>query len=280
MEVLVTGTSGFIGKNLIAAIPKNWNLHILHHHYESSYSNISSQHMDLGIHLAGNGNPTLSVADCNYDLNANTAYTLKLFDHFNFDKFIYFSSGAVYDGLIGSVNPLKTRLDPKLPYAISKLATEQYLKYFAKRGNINKLIIVRFFGAYGIYEPKRKIYTCLVNQFGIQGKSEFKIRGDGRNLIDAMYIDDAIEAILQLVDRAPDQEVIDIYAGQPISIKHLIEIAAETFNINPNIQFEGETVEPIQFWSNDKTFPFRPKISLETGLHKLKEWLMKQKEND
>jgi len=221
-----------------------------------------------------------SVANCNYDLNANAAYTIKLFDHFNFDKFIYFSSGAVYDGLIGSVNPLKTRLNPKLPYAISKLATEQYLKYFVKRGNINKLIIVRFFGAYGMYEPKRKIYTYLVNQFGIQGKPEFKIRGDGRNLIDAMYIDDAIKAVLQLIERSPDQEIIDVYAGQPITIKHLVEIAAEAFNINPNIQFEGETAEPIQFWSNDNAFPFRPKISLETGLHKLKKWLMKQRRND
>jgi len=278
MEVLFTGSSGFIGRNLRAAVAKNWNLHFLHHN--NLYNQIPSQHMDLGIHLAGNGDPTLSVINCNYDLIANTIYTLNLFDRFDFDKFIYFSSGAVYDGLTGAVSPSKTRVNPKLPYAISKLATEQYLKYFAKKGHIKKLIIVRFFGAYGPHEPKRKIYTRLVRQFGINRKPEFTIRGDGKNLIDAMYIDDTIEAILQLVERTPNQEIIDLYAGYPITINQLLRIAAETFDIDPDIKFEGKTVEPIRFWSTDTAFQFHPKISLKDGLYKLREWLIKQGEDN
>lgn len=278
MKVLITGSAGFIGKNLIAAVPKDWSLHLLHHN--KVFDQVPLQHMDLGIHLAGNGDPTLSVTNCSYDLDANVAYTLKLFDRFDFDKFIYFSSGAVYDGLIGAVNPLKTRVDPKLPYAISKLATEQYLKYFAKRGHIKELIIVRFFGAYGPHEQKRKIYTNLVRQFGINHKSEFTIRGDGENLINAMYVDDAIKAILQLVERMPNQGIIDLYAGWPTTILQLVNTVAEIFDINPEIKFEGETVEPIRFWSTDMAFPFHPETSLKDGLYKLKEWLIKQEEDN
>ena len=42
------------------------------------------------------------------------------------------SSGAVYDGLTGEVTPA-TPVSPRLPYAISKLASEQYLRFFAER---------------------------------------------------------------------------------------------------------------------------------------------------
>ena len=119
MEVLFTGSSGFIGRNLRAAVAKNWNLHFLHHN--NLYNQIPSQHMDLGIHLAGNGDPTLSVINCNYDLIANTIYTLNLFDRFDFDKFIYFSSGAVYDGLAGAVSHLKQELIPNYPMLSASL---------------------------------------------------------------------------------------------------------------------------------------------------------------
>ena len=69
------------------------------------------------------------------------------------------SSGAVYDGLRGAVSPA-TPVSPRLPYAISKLASEQYLRFFAEhRGTVDSYVNVRFFGAYGPYEAARKITT-------------------------------------------------------------------------------------------------------------------------
>ena len=45
------------------------------------------------------------------------------------DHVVYASSGAVYDGLTGAVSPA-TPVSPLLPYAISKLAAEHYIRFF------------------------------------------------------------------------------------------------------------------------------------------------------
>ena len=121
---------------------------------------------------------------------------------------IFFSSGAVYDGLTGLVSP-ESKLNPKLPYAISKLASEQYIQFFAKKGQIENYIILRFFGAFGPYEPERKIYTKLVRAFALEGKDEFVVRGDGKNLIDAMYVDDTIDGILKVMASSEKNKIVD-----------------------------------------------------------------------
>jgi nucleoside-diphosphate-sugar epimerase len=278
MRVLITGSSGFIGKNLLLAVPEGWKLFILHH--DNFWEQILSwpSRIDIGIHLAGNGDPTLSAENVSYDLLANTLFTVQLFSHFDFDKFIYFSSGAVYDGLEGEVNP-SIAVNPTLPYAISKLASELYLKYFKKIGKIKELAIVRFFGAYGPHEPERKIYSRLVKQFGIDGNPDFTIRGDGTNLIDAMFVDDAVRAILQITENMPNQEIIDLYAGYPMTIETLVRASADIFGIDSEIKYEGETAEPIHFWSNDKSFPFKPEVNLEDGLLELRDWILSKEEN-
>ena len=77
-------------------------------------------------------------------------------EHCPADHVVYVSSGAVYDGLLGPVSPA-TAVSPRLPYAISKLASEQYLRFFAEhRGSVGSYINVRFFGAYGPYEPRER----------------------------------------------------------------------------------------------------------------------------
>ena len=51
---------------------------------------------------------------------------------------------------------------PRLPYAISKLASEHYLRAFAeRRRTVGSFVNVRFFGAYGPYEPGAKDHDAL-----------------------------------------------------------------------------------------------------------------------
>ena len=127
------------------------------------------------------------------------------------------SSGAVYDGLVGTVTPA-TPVAPRLPYAISKLASEHYVRFFAeRRGTLGSYVNVRFFGAYGPYEAERKITTRWLRAMAA-GQREFVVRGDGKNLIDFMYVDDAVDGLLALVERARhvgDGRLRVRHAGQP-----------------------------------------------------------------
>jgi nucleoside-diphosphate-sugar epimerase len=161
-------------------------------------------------------------------------------------------------------------VSPHLPYAISKLASEHYLEHFRRRGAIRHLWPVRFFGAFGPHEPPRKIYNRLVRQFAFQQDPRFKIRGDGRNLIDAMYVDDTVRAIRLMLDRPELSTTVDLGSQSPMTLTELVERAAGTFGLQAEITYEGAVPEYIEFRSVDRTMRdalgFAPAISLEDGL--------------
>ena len=215
--------------------------------------------------------PAVSAAWPAFDLTSNALTLVKLLEKVRFGKFIYFSSGAVYDGLSGPVTP-SSALAPRLPYAISKLASESYLKHFRHQGRLDHSVAVRFFGAYGPHEPPRKVYSRLVRQFGMLREPQFTIRGDGKNLIDAMPVSDAVRAVLLLIERAEGEVTLDLYSGQPLSLRELVERAADVFGLKADIRYEGHVPEYIQFHSVDRTqgaYGFAPSVDLQTGLRDL-----------
>ena len=306
MKVLVTGDSGFIGRSLLLRIPKDWEIvaaylsdgSFLDFIEEQDLNHVTPLRIDLSdvgsltqvkdlfksydacVYLAANGDPAFSEKAPIEDLKSNTRALLNTVQSWTFGNFLYFSSGAVYDGLRGNVNP-QSALAPYLPYAISKWAAERYMLHAQRSGKIKAATAIRFFGAFGPYENPRKIYGRLVKQFGISRNPKFTIRGNGQNLIDAMYIDDLTRAIMLLLDTPIHKtQTLDLYSGNRISIETLVRKAAEIFQIEPQIEFVGSVAEFIEFQSNDPTmahqFNFQPEISLRDGLTKFYNWMKEQ----
>jgi nucleoside-diphosphate-sugar epimerase len=117
-----------------------------------------------------------------------------------------------------------------------------------------------------------------VRRFAIERDPDFTIRGTGENLIDAMYVDDAIKAIRLLAEAdRPLNRVIDLYSGRPLSITELVQKSAQIFGIEARLHYAGHVSEYIEFHSCDdfmkKTFDFAPAIDLEAGLQHLLEQL-------
>jgi len=305
MRVLVPGASGFIGKNFLIHAPDDWEIIAIYKNTDirdfinhNDLHNVTAIKCDLAIeeeveslskevgnlfdsclYLAANTSIPHSVNDPFSDLQANTIGLLNVLKFFKGDKFIFLSSGAVYDGLSGKVG-IDSSLSPQIPYAISKLASENYVKfYISKRKTFNSYVILRFFGAYGPYEPSRKIYSKLIDEFFFKNANRFTIYGDGSNLIDAMYIDDAIDGILRVLnDNKHPNIVVDFGNGCPVSIKELVHSAARIFGKDsPSIKCEGFTNEYISFSISPKAmndlFNFRPAISIEEGLKQFASWL-------
>ena len=303
MRLLVTGASGFLGRNLLlslgnevevvavyagsagfpafvrsAGLPRVRALQADLTTAEGAEAVAAAGPFEACVFLAANGDPARSVERPAWDLASNCASLVNLLERCALATLVFFSSGAVYDGIRGAVSP-RTSSRPRLPYAVSKLAAEHYVEHFRARGRVERAAVVRFFGAYGPHEPPRKVYTKLVRRFGIEGDRRFTIRGDGSNLIDAMYVSDAMRAIRLVLDAPPpgEESVLDLCSGQPLTLTELVRRAAAAFGLEPEIAYEGEVPERIEFRSTDRTmaerYGFSPVVELEAGLRLLHDHL-------
>ena len=303
MRLLLTGAAGFLGLNTLLAVPRTWYVVALyrpgnnvlidfvarHHlkHVQPVACDVTDmrqvQHVvheygsmfDSCLALASNTSIPLSIEQPAHDLTTNTLGLLNILESFVCDHFVYLSSGAVYIGLQGLVGP-SSPVSPTLPYAISKLASEQYIRAFSQhRQTLKHATLVRFFGAYGPYEPSRKLYTKLVRQFAFECNPHFTVTGDGENYIDAMYIDDAIRALLAVLDAPPEEDVccIDLGVGRGETVNQVVTRAAHTFGLEPHIEHINTSAEYIQFFIDPSPFVhrygFTPTIPLEEGLKQL-----------
>ena len=303
MNLVVTGASGFIGHNVLLRAPRDWNLFAVYHGTSGldafvkqhgltnvrpvkcdlmSASDVSALARMIGkkpdamLYLAANGDPALSAKRPRWDLELNTLAFVNTLEQCPAEHVVYVSSGAVYDGLHGAVTPA-TPVTPKLPYAIAKLASEQYLQFFCeRRGTVSSYVNVRFFGAYGPYEPARKITTKWLQALA-RGEREFVIRGDGNNLIDFMHVDDAVDGFLALVKAKGERLTVDFASGTPVSINDIVSTMAATLGVEVTVRHEGTVAEYIEFRSADTTmrdrFGATPTITFADGLKRLSEFL-------
>ena len=306
MRLVLTGASGFIGRNVLLRAPRDWEIVAVAHRTPGLEAFVAEHHLphvrvvrcdltdaaavralaagigraDSALYLAANGDPAVSAERPRWDLESNTVALVTFLEHCPVDHFVYLSSGAVYDGLVGAVSPA-TPPSPRLPYAIAKLASEQYVRFFAERRHtLGSYINVRFFGAYGPYEPSRKITTRWLGALAA-GQREFTLRGNGENLIDFMYVDDAVDAMLRLVQGAGTSLTVDFASGAPVSVNGVVQAMARTLGVEVTVRHHGESEEYIQFHSVDTTmrdrFGFTPTISFGDGLRRLADFFERER---
>lgn len=307
MKLLLTGASGFLGRNLLLQAPEQWQIVALYHTdqkfqaFVSSLprSNVTAVRCDLAappevaafvdqygdwwdccLYLAAKVDIPWSVRDPKADLFVNAGCLLNLLERIQAERFVYFSSGAVYDGLTGEVHP-DAVFTPTLPYAISKLASEQYVQFFhQRRRSLRNYLIVRFFGAYGPYEAPHKIYTRLIRTLVIEGRSHYKIYGDGQNLIDAMYVEDAVDAVRRIMEGNYWNGIVNLAAGRPVPIETLVRETAAILGVdNLTVEKEGIAHESNHFWGSTtemyEHYGFRASTPLSTGIMKLRDFLLR-----
>ena len=296
MRLLLTGASGFVGKNFLENAPKDIEIIAVYNNSkdienfvkEKKLNNIQLYKCDLTkkketdalfekigkeieycIYLAGNVNIPLSITNPKEDLNMNAGALINFLQSCSkIKKFIYMSSAAVYDGNTGTVTT-ETKLNPKVPYCISKLTCEQYVKFFSSIGKIKNYAILRFGGAYGKYSEK-KFLSVLVKGILIQGKNEIEVYGDGTNIINIMYVKDTVNALIKCLNS--EKKNITCNLGQDNqTITEVVKKIAGIFNKDVKIEYTSKRKDQkyITFGIQvdfDNIFDFKPTYSFEQGI--------------
>jgi UDP-glucose 4-epimerase len=212
---------------------------------------------DYIFHFAGNADQTLSVQNPIYDLTVNTLSTLKFLEYIkNTNKncrLILASSVTVYGGNKDDLlSEKKSMPDPMSNYGVSKLAAEYYLRsYFYQHGI--KSISFRIFSTYG---PglKRQIVFDLLNNLKAN-KDQLTVIGDGLQYRDMSYIDDQVENILTLVNKADfGGESYNLGSGTSYSTKAIAIEIIKAMNLKTEIVFTGQSrVFDANSWTADNS---------------------------
>ncbi len=152
--------------------------------------------------------------------------------------FVFTSSIAVYGK---NQLPMTEDMMPAAedPYGISKLAVELDLKSAHEMFGLN-YIIFRPHNVYGerqnIGDPYRNVVGIFINQI-MQGK-KLTIFGDGMQTRAFSHIDDVAPIIARSIEvKEAYNEVFNIGADSPFSVKELAEIICEAFDVSPEIEF-------------------------------------------
>ncbi|MEO5911186.1 MAG: NAD-dependent epimerase/dehydratase family protein, partial [Pelobium sp.] len=129
MKLILTGSSGFVGLNLIQYL-KDFDINKLSLRYNPN-QNINLDTVDAIIHLSGKAHDLKKVSQPQDYYDANFELTKQLYDAFlksDAKKFIFISSVKAVADTVHGILTEDTLPNPQTHYGKSKLLAEEYIK--------------------------------------------------------------------------------------------------------------------------------------------------------
>jgi UDP-glucose 4-epimerase len=168
---------------------------------------------------------------CNVDGTVNILVAAKTF---GVKRVVVASSSSVY-GNTPTLPKIETmRQSPLSPYAVSKLATEQYAVAFWHSFGL-ETVALRYFNVFGPRQDPKSEYAAVIPKFlslMLRGESP-TIYGDGEQSRDFTYVENVVSANL-LSCTAPDigGEVFNCACNEQISLNQLVDMLNESLGTN------------------------------------------------
>lgn len=230
--------------------------------------------MDVIFHLAGNANVPKSVEDPVMDLRSNVLGTVNVLEfarRTGAKKLVFPSSSSVYRP--GTLLPIPetAAVQASSPYGAAKIACENYCRAYFQCYGLDT-IVLRFFNVYGPGMQRWVIYDIV--QKLVRDRNRLVLLGDGRQVREYLYVDDAVSALMLAAERGLAGEVYNAGTGEPITITDLAkEILDEMGMPGTPIEYTMQSWPgDIPAWYADTTkfglLGFRPSTTRKEGLRR------------
>lgn len=325
MKILVTGAAGFIGFHLIKALLdenhiiigidnindyydielKNDRLKILNDHPKKEYFNFirldladrgsmstlfSHHNFDIVINLGAQAGVRYSIENPNAYMDSNMVGFLNVLEGCRQTKvkhLLYASSSSVYGMNIKQPFSTTDRVDyPISLYAATKKSNELMAHTYSHLYDIPTTGL-RFFTVYGPYGRPDMAYFSFTKK--ILAEETIDVFNNGEMKRDFTYIDDIVEGIIRLIDKAPNSQssltstatapykIYNIGNNQPVTLRRFItaiESACGKKAKENLLPMQAGDV-PITYADVDELIneiDFKPNTSIEEGISNFVEW--------
>jgi len=172
----------------------------------------------------------------------------------------------------------KTGMHPANPYAVARVAQEQFAKIYVDGYGLD-ICCTRSFNHCGPGQSDRFVVSSIVKQLVMitQGKHDNGIHiGDGSIVRDFLDVRDVVAAYCLLLEKGHRGEVYNICSGRGYVIRDIITILSEIYKTDIQIHEEKSQFRPIDnphiIGSNEKIMHdlgWHPKVSFEESLQDL-----------
>lgn len=303
MRILITGGAGFIGSNLSGmALAAGHEVRVLDDLSNGFRENLTGLDVDFReaslldedavasalkgidsvVHLGALGSVPRSIEDPLRSHHANATGTLTLLDQARKAQVTHVmcaSSSSVY-----GMNPALPKSErewvrPMSPYAVSKLATEQYTLAYQQSFGFDTLAF-RFFNVYGPGQRAGHVYAAVIPTWidaMLEGKPVW-VNGDGTNSRDFTFVETVCSVLLDTaVRRVSHPEPVNLAFGTNTSLLELIDEITSIIGIQPDVRHRDPRPGDVPHSMADNAtlrslFPDVRPVGLPTGLAETIDW--------
>ena len=300
IRILVTGCAGFIGSHLTETLlNQGFKVYGIDNLSNGKLSNISFfnkntnfifleyvineidkfekvlDEVDVIYHLAALADIVPSIQNPESYFNSNVNGTFNLIrncENKKVKKIIYAASSSCYGIPDKYPTSENSPILPQYPYALTKRLGEEIIFHF---GNLYKIPVVslRLFNVYGPRARTSGTYGAVFGVFLAQklAKKPFTVVGDGEQTRDFTFVDDVVNAFIEMLDTNIKNEIFNVGSGKTYSVNTLINLLGS----NKIVNIPKRPGEPDCTFADIskilKKTKWKPKISFETGVKKLLE---------
>jgi len=196
-------------------------------------------------------------------------------------RVVYAASSSAYGDTPTLPKHENMKPDPISPYAVAKLASEQYMISFYRCYGL-ETVSLRYFNIFGPRQDPSSPYSGVLAKFTTQmlRGEQPAINGDGEQSRDFTYIDNAVDANL-LACTAPAQkaagEMFNVATGRRVTLNETFKLLQGLTSFKGQPKYGPERSGDIKHSLADISkaeagLGYKPKVDFEEGLRRTVEW--------
>lgn len=301
-RILVTGSSGFLGREVVKQLKKKC-AHVIevdHKQYdlrnrEHIVELFKDNNPDCLIHLAatvgGIGDIKARPGQMFYDNMVMGCELMEQARDFGVLKFVAVGSSCLYPA---SLNPPFKEKDmwqgyPEQtvsPYAMAKKMLLVMGNAYREQYGFNSIYLIptNLYGPHDNFDPKTShVVPALIKKF-IEAKDVVEVWGTGNVSREFLHVSDCARAIILATEKYDSAEPVNIGTGIETPMKILVDMIKSYTKFKGSVvwntaQPDGKPRCGLDVSRAKELFGFKAKVSLEDGLMDTIEWYRRNYEN-